>query len=82
MNMVGLVHTRDDPVQECCAKAVLKLTQLVKEHDGGQLMDPVRYLRVNDMDCVNYLSELKEMELAVVEYECTKCPSFDKHVCV
>lgn len=71
-------------MQECCAKAVLSLTQLVKEQECGSkgILDPVHDLKVNDIDCVKFIDELKKLEEAVVEYKCTKCPEFEKHVCV
>lgn len=70
-------------MHESCAKAVLKLTQLVKNFNGSEaILDPVKDMRVNNMEIVALIKELRECENTALQRDCNKCPEFDKHVSV
>jgi len=76
--------SRDDPVHESCVVAVRKLAELVKADNSGKdlIMDPKKDLGVKDVDNIQLLDELKDLETAVLEYQCNKCPQFEEHVCM
>lgn len=71
---------REDPPSEACAKAVQKLTELVKKCEVGRYLDPVKDLKINDIDYVHMLNERKGLECSIQLEECIQCPAFEDHV--
>lgn len=53
---------------------------MAKKCEAGRCLDPLKDLKINDMDYVSMLKEMKEMEDSMEQYGCIQCPAFEKHV--
>ena len=45
-----------------------------------ELLDPVRDLKLRDLDLVDQFDELKKIKQRLPEYKCTQDPMFDENV--
>ena len=69
---------RDSPPAPVAAMATQALLRLTEEFPS--IVDPVRDLKITDMEFVQMKEEKEQFEAALEYYSCKRCPEFEQHV--
>ena len=82
LNYLSLL--RDSPPGRDTSRAVQELLLLVDAHTQGGLhiLDPVRELKVTDMEYVEMRDERNQLVHLLSELSCRHCPLFEDHVSI
>ena len=63
------------------AIATQTLLRLTEAFPGGvPYLDPVRDLKLSNMEFVEMREEREQFEATLQHYSCKRCPEFEKHV--
>ena len=72
---------REFVLQAPTLKARQELSQLVADNPQGlPSLDPMRDLKLNDMQYVEMREEKEQFESTMPLYRCINCPDFEQHV--
>lgn len=72
---------REDQPSASCMKAVQELSRLAEEYRKGCcVVDPIKSLKIGDMEYIERSYKKRKLEDALDSYECTRCPRFKEHV--
>lgn len=76
-------YFREYPLQPATLKARQELLQLVVDNsDDLPYLDPMRDLKINDMEYVELREKRVILESMVTSYDCVHCPLFERHVSI
>lgn len=76
-------YYRDDPPSQSVTMATQELLRLSEENPHGLSgLDPVKDLKLHDIDLVEQFRSLQFIKEEFPQFQCIRCPKLDEHVSI
>ena len=78
---MAIYTDRDSPPGQVCVMATQTLLRLTEAFPTGIApLEPVKHLRITDMEFVQTRDEREKLESTMDYFSCKRCPQFEEHV--